>query len=275
MQLYDQNHIKEFYNKYAALETARWDKSIIEQVKLYVHQHYLHQYLRKKDAILELGAGTGVFTKLLATYTNNLTVTDLSPVQLKLNQEKAHTEKYALQIKDWQLADICDLSAFPDQSFDKVVCYGGPLSYVFDQKIKALREIKRVLKPNGIAFLGVMNLWGTTHEYLTKIILPIAIEDNEKVMQTGNLHPSAFTASDHHCHLFTAKELTNDVQKVGFQLLTISASNCLSALRVNVLEDLKENEEKWKYFLDLELRACQSPGMVESGTHLIAIVQKS
>ena len=93
-------------------------------------------------------------------------------------------------------------------------------------------------------------------------------------MQTGNLHPSAFTTSDHHCHLFTAQELKNDIQSVGLQLLTISASNCLSALRAEVLEDLKKNTEKWKYFLDLELRACQSPGMVESGTHLIAIAQK-
>jgi len=119
-----------------------------------------------------------------------------------------------------------------------------------------------------------MNLWGTAHEYLTKIILPVAIEDNEKVMETGNLHPSAFTTSDHHCHLFTAEELRKDIAKAGFKLLQMSASNCLSALRAETLEDLKKNTKKWKYFLDLELRACQSPGMIESGTHLIAIVQK-
>ena len=87
-------------------------------------------------------------------------------------------------------------------------------------------------------------------------------------MQTGNLHPSAFTTSDHHCHLFTAQELKHDIQSVGLQLITISASNCLSALRTEVLEDLKKNTEKWKYFLDLELRACQSPGMAVSYTHL-------
>ncbi len=274
MSLYDQAHIRNFYNEYAERETARWDKSIIEQVKLHVHQHYLHQHLKQKDSILELGAGSGVFTELLTQYTSNLTVTDLSPVQLKLNKEKANKDNYAHRIKNWALADICDLSKFKNNSFDKVVCYGGPLSYVFDQKIKGLTEIKRVLKPNGLAFIGVMNLWGTVNEYLNKIILPVPKSDNEKVMATGNLHPSSFTASDHHCHMFTAEELKNDLEKVGFRLLTISASNCLSVSRQKEVEAIRNSREKWEYFLDLELRACQSTGMVESGTHLIAIVQK-
>lgn len=274
MSLYDQAHIRNFYNNYAALETARWDKSIIEQVKLHVHQYFLHQHLKEEEAILELGAGSGVFTELLAQKTGDLTVTDLSPVQLKLNKEKAIKDGYAQKIKSWALADICDLSEFQSNSFDKVICYGGPLSYVFDQKIIALKEIKRVLKPNGIAFIGVMNLWGTVNEYLNKIILPVPKSDNEKVMQTGNLHPSAFTASDHHCHMFTAEELKNDLQQVEFELIILSASNCLSASRQKEVEDIKNSAEKWEYFLDLELRACQSTGMVESGTHLIAIVRK-
>lgn len=275
MSLYDQEHIRRFYNKYAELETTRWEKSLVEQVKLLVHQHYLHQHIKQGDTILELGAGTGIFTKLLAQYSKQLIVTDLSPVQLKLNQQKAEKEQYANQIASWNLADICDLRDYASNSFDKICCYGGPLSYVFDKKQVALNEMKRVLKPNGIALLSVMNLWGTTHQYLTKIMLEVAPEMNERIMQTGNLHPSAFTTSDHHCHMFTAEELKTDIAAVGLELVTISASNCLSALRADELAEIKENEEKWAYFLDLEIRACTSPGMIESGTHLIVVVRKS
>jgi len=120
----------------------------------------------------------------------------------------------------------------------------------------------------------VMNLWGTVNEYLIKGVLSIDNLDNEKIMETGNLHPSSFTASNHHCHMFTGEELKNDLLQVGFKLLTLSASNCLSVSRQKEVEDIKKLPEKWEYFLDLELRACQSPGMIESGTHLIAIVQK-
>ncbi|MEL6652058.1 MAG: hypothetical protein AAFQ87_14755, partial [Bacteroidota bacterium] len=120
-----------------------------------------------------------------------------------------------------------------------------------------------------------MNLWGTVHQYLTAIMLEVAPSENEKVMQSGNLHPSAYTPSDHHCHMFRAEELKADLLQSGFKILTLSASNCISAMRGDDLAEMQQTPEKWAYFLGLEIRACQSPGMIESGTHLIAIVQKA
>ena len=274
MELYDQKHIQNWYNEYAEQETQRWEKSIIEKVKLHLHLHYLNRYIAKGDQILELGAGTGMFTKALAKLSSNLTVTDLSPVQLQLNKKNAEAGKYSQRIKTWEIQDICDLSNYQNNAFDKVLCYGGPLSYVFEKKGVALKEIKRVLKPGGIALISVMNLWGTAHEYLAKIIIPTAPEDNEKVISTGNLHPSGFTPSDHHCHMFRSEELKKDILEAGFELLVLSASNCLSASKEAELEILIQDQEKWNYFLDVEVRACQSPGMVESGTHIIAVIKK-
>jgi len=274
VELYNQQHIQDFYNEYAEQETLRWEKSIVEQVKQGVHLHHLHQNLNPGDTILELGAGTGIFTRVLATYTADLTVTDLSPVQLKLNKERAAQENYVGKVKDWKITDICDLSAWSDNTFDKVICYGGPLSYVFDQKIIALKEMKRVLKPGGLLLFSVMNLWGTGREYLTKIMMSISQVDNEKIMASGNLHPSSFAPSEHYCHMFRLEELQQDIAQAGFEVVTLSASNCLSVLRADELLELKKDEREWKYFMDLEIRACQSAGMLESGTHLIAVVKK-
>lgn len=274
MELYDPVHIREFYNRYGALETERWNKSVVEEVKFLVHAHYLDRHIATGEKVLELGAGTGVFTRLLSRKGTNLTVTDLSPVQLELNRQTAEEEGYAGNVQEWSIQDICDLQIFNDDIFDKVVCYGGPLSYVFERKTAALREMRRVVKPGGKVLLSVMNLWGTVRESLEKIIHPIRPEDNEKILATGNLHPSAFAPSDHHCHLFRLEELREDIQAAGLTILELSASNCLSGLREQELERLRQTPEKWACFLDLEIRACRSPGMLESGTHIIAVLTK-
>ncbi|MBT8218685.1 MAG: class I SAM-dependent methyltransferase [Bacteroidia bacterium] len=272
MHLYDQDHIRNFYNDYGELETSRWDKSIIEKVKFQVHQHYLTKHIQPGDVVLELGAGTGMFTKEIIKNSKGLVVTDLSPVQLDLNKKRASDSGYLDSIQQWALVDICDLSPFDDQQFDKVVCYGGPLSYVFEKDTVALGEIKRVLKPNGIALLSVMNLWGSINQSMTSI-LTISKEDNDKIISTGNLHPSTFTDSSHHCHMYRSEEFIATLQESGFEIIALSASNCLSTRRAEDLEAMESDPDKWAYFMDLEISASKSPGMIDSGSHMIVVVR--
>ena len=49
--------------------------------------------------------------------------------------------------------DLTDLSLFKDNAFDIIICF-HVLEHIIDD-IKAISEIKRVLKPNGLAFICV------------------------------------------------------------------------------------------------------------------------
>jgi ubiquinone/menaquinone biosynthesis C-methylase UbiE len=158
MNLYNQKHIQNYYNEYGELETLRWEKSIIDKVKYEIHLQILTDNINENDKVLELGAGTGMFTKEIIKITSDLIVTDLSPIQLDLNKKRAKELEYFKTIKSWDIVDIIDLTRYEDNSFDKIVCFGGPLSYVFEKKLDALKEFKRVLKPNGIAIISVMNI---------------------------------------------------------------------------------------------------------------------
>lgn len=273
MELYSQEHIKNWYNEYGEQETLRWERSIIEEVKYEIHLQILNDNIQKEDKVLELGAGTGMFTKEIAKITSDLIVSDLSSVQLDLNKKRASDLDYFEKVKSWDIIDITNLSSFKDNSFDKIVCFGGPLSYVFEKKHDALKEFKRVLKPNGMALISVMNLWGTINEHLLPIITGVPKEENEKIIKTGNLHPSSYAPTEHHCHMFRLDEFKSDIEKAKFQIIDISASNSLSALRVSDLEKLKKDDEKWNYFLSLEKRACKSLGMIESGSHIIIAIK--
>ena len=116
--------------------------------------------------MLEIGAGAGRFTIELARIGCSVVVTDVSRVQLELNAEKVATAGVDASFEERLLLDVVDMSSLEDESFDAVVCYGGPLSYVMDRAAEAVGECVRVTKPGGPLLFSVMSLGGSAHRGL-------------------------------------------------------------------------------------------------------------
>lgn len=100
-----------------------------------------------KGKMLELGCGTGHWTKFFVENGFELTATDISDAMLKHAQQKQLNAKILK-------ADSENLP-FEDESFDMVSSI-TMMEFVSDQD-KVLSEIYRVLKPNGYVLLGGLN----------------------------------------------------------------------------------------------------------------------
>ncbi len=139
----------------------RFDRRLCERVSLEIHRNFLSDFVHKGDRVLDAGAGPGRFTIDLVRLGATVVVGDISPEQLRLNEEKVKEAGAEAAIESRELLDISDLSRFEDESFDVVVCLGGPLSYVFDGASSALAGMARVLKPGGRVLVSVMSRLGT------------------------------------------------------------------------------------------------------------------
>jgi SAM-dependent methyltransferase len=274
MAEYDRDWVKSYYDEYGKREWERWDVSPVEKVKFEVHLYYLRKHLEASDRILEIGAGAGRFTQELARISNKIVVADISPVQLQLNRENAQTLGYSDSIEQWIECDICDLRPhFDDAEFDAVVCYGGPLSYVFGEREKAISELLRVTRPDGRLFLGVMSLWGTVHHFLPQV-LKVNPAMNKDIISTGDLGPDRSAASTHFCHMYRAAEFGGFLEEAGAVIEVLSASDCLSATWAERLKEVQEDEATWQHLVEMEIEACREPGCLDMGTHLIAVCRK-
>jgi len=102
--------------------------------------------------VLELASGTGCVTRHLLDRlpdTARLTATDLQEGMLEVAKKSINASNL-----DWAIADMTSIP-YKDNLFNVVVCQFGVM--LVPGKLKALREIYRVLKPGGQL---VFNVWG-------------------------------------------------------------------------------------------------------------------
>ena len=268
------DHIAEYYDTYGDKEWERLNAHPVNEANLHVHTHYLKEHIPAGAKVLEIGAGAGRFTQVLAELGAKVTVADISPGQIALNKQHAEELGFTDAIIDWQVADICDLKQFENASFDRIVAYGGPFSYVLDERDTALRACLRVLRPGGVMLLSVMSLWGTIHNSL-KDVLSIPLETNRKIINSGDLVPETYANDGHYMHLFRAEELSGWLNENGLRVLAISAANALTNTWSKQLSETRQDETLWAELLAWELEASAQPGALDMGTHILAVVKKT
>ncbi len=117
---------------------------------------FLLPHIKKTDHLLDVGCGPGTITTGLAKYAKEGTVIgmDISPYVIQKARElaaEAGMPTHGPGSVVFEEGNILDRLAYPDNTFDIVYC-----SQVFqhlkgpDMPLRALREIRRVLKPDGI-----------------------------------------------------------------------------------------------------------------------------
>ncbi len=133
------------------LEKSHWWYRVRREM---VHTLIQTYFLNKAPLrILDMGCGTGALLSELSPYGDAHGI-DVSPRAVAFCRERG--------VEQVRVGSVTNI-AYPDATFDLVVAL-DVIEHVSDDK-KAIEEIKRVLKPGGIAILFVpafMFLWGST-----------------------------------------------------------------------------------------------------------------
>jgi len=271
---YDPQILSSYFDAYGEREWQRLVATPVHEISLYIHHHYLQRYITAGARVLEIGAGAGRFTQILVGLGARVVAADISFGQLELNRRHAAELGFSTGVEDWLQADICDLRCFADASFDAVVAYGGPFSYVLDRRGTALAECLRVLKPGGVLLLSVMCLWGSARSSLAGVLQGTPPEANRRIIATGDITPRTFPGRrDNFMHLFRSSELRVWLEAAGLEVLALSASGCLVWPGNPQMDNVRGDAQIWEELLSMELEASADPGCLDMGTHLIAVAR--
>lgn len=143
------------------MTTPAFAGSVPDAYHTYLGPLIFHEYARDMvdrlalnpgDRVLELAAGTGIVSQRITSRlpeAARLVATDLSPPMLDLARRAIGQDPRV----ELSIVDACSIP-MPDASFDRLACQFGVM--FFPDKVRAMREARRVLKPGG---RYVFNIW--------------------------------------------------------------------------------------------------------------------
>lgn len=109
-------------------------------------KQWLLAQIQPDQNILELACGTGCFSEVLTKKAGFLTASDLSDAMLKTASNRLHCIKNVRVQKE-----DCYALSFADEQFDGA--FLGNLIHVISHPELVMKEVRRVLRPGGLAIL--------------------------------------------------------------------------------------------------------------------------
>jgi ubiquinone/menaquinone biosynthesis C-methylase UbiE len=271
----DADYASRFYDNYGLTEWRRLERSAYGRLQAVIHAGFVERYLNAGDRVLDIGSGPGRFAIVAARLGGRVTVADLSPRQLDLARDKIAEAGLLDRIEAFTVADVCDLSAFPDAAFDLTICFGGPLSYAGERRATAAAELVRVTKPGGTLLASVMSRYGAAADNVRRAARAWLTTERDThlwpLIRTGDLppFPSTSVPGMRHpaMHLYSAAELAALLP--GCDALEVAGSNVTIAEGASELDDLAADPDVWATIVEVERALNHQPGLVDSGTHVI------
>ena len=271
---YDADRIRRFYDDFREREWERLDDDPRSRVIFHVHRWYLQQFIKPSHHVLDAGAGPGRFSIELAKLGATVTIGDISPGQLDISRRKLEEAGLESHIADRVPLDIVDCSQFADESFDAVVCYGSPISYVQERASDAIGELLRVTKRGGYLLLSVCARLNVYLPLLIEWVHSEGIDSVRQYISTGI--PDDVDDEPHPMQCYKWSELKALLERHVAEVSAVSASNCMATVpAIPSLRKIEQDPAFWKAFLEWEVEICREPGVLDIGSHIIVVLRRS
>lgn len=237
------------------------------RVEFETTMRYIRRYLPENARIIEIGAGTGRYSHTLAREGHTVDAVEL--VQHNIDRFIAGTaEGERVTIRQ---GSACDLSAFPDDTYD-VTLLLGPMYHLFTEaeKFAALSEAIRVTKPGGVIFVAYCMADPSILQFgFMKGNAPQLIEK-------GLLDPVTFKAASTPAELFELHR-TEDIAALRSHfavtpLHLIAADGYANHMRETLAA---MDDELFALYLQYHFATCERPDMLGLSHHTLDIFRKN
>jgi ubiquinone/menaquinone biosynthesis C-methylase UbiE len=236
------------------------------QVEFLTTMKYIDKYLKEGMRLLEVGAGTGIYSLTFAERGYQVDAVELVEHNINILKSKIKpTHKISVR-----QGNAIDLSFYEDNSFD-ITLVLGPMYHLFqeDDKKRALSEALRVTKPGGIIFVaycineGTMIVWGFMQGNLLKAI------------EKGMIDLDSYRCISEPALLFEMHR-KEDIEALMSPLDIDPLHYVATDLATNFMRSTIDamDDELFKAYLDYHFKLCERKDLVGATHHSLDIFRK-
>lgn len=215
-----------------------------------------------------MGGGAGSYALPPATAGYEVHLVD--PVPLHVEQATEASRNASVPIASAVLGDARALAAAP-ATMDAALLL-GPLYHLTnrDDRVTALREARRVVKPGGVVVAKALSRFYPLFEQIAKGT-PVDLGGNATFMDDGQYRnpggdPEGFTTSYFH----RPEELTAEVMEAGLELRTLVAASGVVKLLPEFARHMGEPEQRDRILAVLRLVEAE-PSTLGMSQNFVAI----
>ena len=179
-------------------------------------------------------------------------------------------------VEEFICEDARSLDTVKNRSFDTALLM-GPMYHILDKsdRMKTLKNLKRIMKKNGTAIIAYLNSWGVLRAGITefpdsyKNIKTIRALLNEyiHIAKPGGDFPDAY---------FTVPEKAlKEVESAGFNILSYAGVESFAAgMKYSIERLYKEKRKIYRNILKVVAETCELPQFRDITEHLHIVVGK-
>jgi ubiquinone/menaquinone biosynthesis C-methylase UbiE len=240
-------------------EEIRLTKNRASRIEFYTTANYIKKYIRAGDKVLDIGAGTGIYTQWLAEKGHDLTAIELA----KPNVIKMINTLGMMQNVRIYEGNALDLSMFEDHSFDFVLCM-GPLYHLSSvkDKMRCVQEAKRVCKKDGIIFFAYIS---NDMVFVTETMLY-----NPNFLNSEHYN-SPFKVKDGPFCFMTVGQMRQLMKKNGLEKCAHFAADGLSELLGDKINAM--SEDQFREWLNFHFHTCEKSECLGYSNHIVYVAR--
>ena len=259
-----------FYENYD--EEARLTTNNARKIEFITTTSALNNHIEEHHKILELGAGTGVYSFYYAEKGNAVVATDITPKHIEIIRQKLEDKDDRINLRT-EVVNAIDLGQYETEYFDVVLCM-GPMYHITDynDRNKCIEEALRVLKKDGLLAIAYINKHFVLNSVMTRYKKYRTHNFIDKIMDTGVTREGEEECFWTDAYFTSPSDMESFIGKFDVEIVDHIGTDGISPYLGNTIDEMDEEEyNAWIYYI---LKSCREKSILGISNHGLLLCKK-